>query len=127
VSRPGLGKHHVPEIGLRDREAHSNESPLLFLADGGHETLHRFRSHFIENADRLAGQQGSIHYNKCPVGADVLSKSLQVNSFAFRHLTANFQGYLKCYADRATPLWMSGSMHSSALGETRPWELAMIA
>jgi len=101
----------MPEVAFRVREADTNETPLLFFTYGGHKTLDGFGSHFVENADQLAGQQRSVHYDERSVRAHELSKGFQINSLAFRHLAANFQWYLESDSDRTTTLRVSRPMH----------------
>lgn len=79
----------MPEIIPGGRETYPDESSLTLLADGSHETFDGFRRHFIKNANHLARQQGSVHYDEGAMGAHKLRESLQIDGFALRHLTSN--------------------------------------
>jgi hypothetical protein len=105
----------MPEIILKVREANSDESTFLFFTDRGDETIRSFRSHLIDDADHLARQQGSIHHEERPVGAYELRNGLQIDGFAFGHLTTNFQRYFESDANCSTTLRVSRPMHEPAL------------
>lgn len=108
----------MPEIILRVREADPDKSAFLFFTDRGDKTIRSFRSHLVDDADRLARQQGSIHHEQRPVCAYELRNGLQIDGFALRHLTTNFQRYFESDTNCSTTLRVSRPMHEPALEGT---------
>jgi len=114
LARAGLRKNDVPEVDIGIDEGNSDEPSFTFFAQGSHDAIHRIGSMFVENFDGLARNQRRVHEHQGTVGADDISRGLQVNRFTFRQTAAHCQRYLKRKARGTPTFWIAGSLHNAA-------------
>lgn len=114
LARAGLRKNDVPEVYIGIDEGNSHESPFALFAQGGHNAIHRMGCVFVENLDSLSRNQRRVHEDQGTVGADDMSRRLQVDGFTFGQTAAHCQRYLKRKARGTPTFWITSSLHNAA-------------
>lgn len=120
LTRARLGKNDVPEVGVGRGEGDADEAAFPLFAQGSNMALGRLGGHFIEDANVLPGDEGRIHEEKSPVGADDVGGGLEVDGLAFGQTAAHLHRNLKWEADSSATLWVTNSLHNRNLGKDSP-------